>query len=136
MELANCWLILDKQGSNVPLHDITPAELIMHVQARKDFVGRFPVHDLVITKQSRRSDAAERDRLRMKMGKKPGSNSKAPFKVDEVFPGALARLPLTFAETGLLEESVAVKLDEPKPDMPDFDPEALAQLDEALVKEA
>lgn len=119
MQVANCWLILDKYGSNVPKKNITPAELIILVKDRQDIIGKFPIHNLVVHEglKSRLTPAQERIRLRHKYGQ----NKDKKFKIDVVFPGETTKLPETFEETGLLAQSVvnflAVPVEAP-PDVP------------------
>lgn len=111
MELANCWLTLDKQGSNIPLYGVSPAELVYLVKNRKHVLGRFPITDLKIVRKINISDDIERKRLQMKYGrvksKEPGEK---PFNIDMLYPEHTSRFPQVFKDTGLLEEAEAIKV--------------------------
>lgn len=98
MQLASAWLILDKRGSNIPIKGLTPAELVLLVKDRQDIVGKFPIHDLQVIGDSRRSDEQERARLRAKYGHHP--KDRTSFKVDLLYPGEEAVLPSTFKKLG------------------------------------
>ena len=136
MQLAKAWLIIDKRGSNVPIRGLTPAELVLLCTTWTDFIGKHPVHDLVITGDSQRSDALEKQRLTEKHG---GSikNRKIP-KVEALYPGHGSKLPQTFEELGrIFKDSQAKELKEPLPNIPDFEDSDLAKLDrEVLESEA
>lgn len=114
MQIATCWLIIDKNGSNIPLRNVTPAELVLLVRDRMAFVGRFPVHDLQVIGQSKRTDDVEKNRLRNKYGRglhdeKGKVRDRDNYKVDVLYPGETAPLPETFKQTKL-EEQASEKL--------------------------
>ncbi len=139
MQLASAWLILDKRGSNVPIRGVTPAELIILIRDRTDFVGKHPVHDLKITGKSRRSNAMERQRLREKYG---GSlKDRKVAKVDALYPGEGNPLPETFEELGQDYKSSTSKdasLQNVVPSVPDFgdtELEKLSRLEELEMKQ-
>lgn len=116
MQLANCWLVLHKEGNNVPLMNITPPELVLLAKEHEARAGKFPIHDLVINEQEwDAEDADEKQRLRMKYGFVPGS--KPPqTKIDAIYSGEGAKLPQTFKETGLLKKASITALAEPEPE--------------------
>lgn len=104
MQTANCWLQIEKFGSDVPVLGMTPAELVLVVNEFQDKLGKFPVHDLEMGDDSDRSGLVEVERLRSKYGFV--RSSKPPvFKIDKLYPGVNPRLPETFAETGLLSQA-------------------------------
>lgn len=113
MEIAKCWLIMGHNGSNVPLKRITPTELVLLEQQWKNTAKKHPVHNLEIIGTSERPDAVEKERLRGIYGKYPGKDN---HKVDDLYPGAGAKLPQTFEETGLLKQSQVNLLEEPVPE--------------------
>ena len=133
MQLAKAWLVIDKRGSNVPIKGMTPAELQLICSTWTDFIGRHPVHDLVIIGNSKRDDALEFQRLKEKHG---GSikDRKTP-KVAMLYPGANPKLPQTFEELGqIYQDSLSKELKEPRPDIPDFEDSALAKLDQEDIE--
>lgn len=137
MQLASAWLILDKRGSNVPIRGVTPAELIILIRDRTDFVGKHPVHNLKITGKSRRTDAMEKQRLREKYG---GSlKDRKVAKVDMLYPGEGNNLPQTFEELGKdYQQSLENFLSNPVPSVPDFgdsDLEKLSRLEQLEAKQ-
>lgn len=137
MQLASAWLILDKRGSNVPIRGVTPAELIILIRDRTDFVGKHPVHNLKITGVSRRTDVMERQRLREKYG---GSlKDRKVAKVDVFYPGEGNKLPQTFEELGKdFTMSENNFLEKPVPSVPDFgdgELEKLSRLEELEQKQ-
>jgi len=111
MEIANCWLTLDKFGSNIPLFNVTPAELVYLVENRKNILGRFPISDLEKVRNVPLSEDNERKRLQMKYGrvksKEPGVK---PYCIDVLFPPHTSKLPTTFKDTPFLEEASAIKV--------------------------
>lgn len=128
MELASAWLLLDKHGSNVPIKGVTPAELIILINDRKDFVGKHPIHNLKLTGKSKRSDTLERQRLKEKYG---GSlKDRKVAKIDVLYPGHGAKLPQTFEELGAdYTASCENFLSSPVADIPDFEDSELAKLE-------
>lgn len=133
MQLASAWLILDKHGSNTPIKGVTPAELVILIRDRQDFIGKQPVHNLVITGQSKRTDIMERQRLREKYGK--ALPDRKVFKVNLLYPGEGNNLPQTFEELGAMyTDSCKDLLEEVKaaiPDLGDSELEKLTQLEES-----
>lgn len=121
MEIANCWLILDKYGADVQKRNITPAELVLLVKDRQDIIGKFPIHDLVVLGTAQRDRASEQSRLRYKYG--PDRVDKKTAKIDVLYPGASSKYPETFAETGLLEQAQAKKMDVPVKGVKDLEDE-------------
>ena len=117
MEQATCWLYISKVDS-VPLKSITPAELHIMVAMHQTRAGKHPVHSLVVddkpaqtvvldnngneTEDSHdRTDREEADRLRAKYG----HNNEKVYWFDTLYPGQSPKIPQTFGETGLLEQS-------------------------------
>lgn len=110
MEVGTAWVTLDKYGSNVLIKGLTPAELVLLVRDRKSVLGKFPVSDLEIKGEILRDFAIEKQRLRNRMGRCRDKNKTDTFKVDDAYPGEQSKLPLTFEETGYLEEARAKKV--------------------------
>lgn len=134
MQLATCWLLLDKRGSNTPLRGVTPAELVLLVKDRTAFVGRCPIHNLVVVGESKRPMEVEKERLRQKYGKglhdQTGKKVEADaYKIDALYPGIGAVLPSTFEEVNL-PQTLDNNLSTPLPDEPEWTEERLRALDE------
>lgn len=136
MQLANCWVLLDKRNSNVPLRGVTPAELMILIRDRGAFVGRFPVHNLVILpRESSRTNDVEKERLRAKYGNglhdKNGKRGDMKIaKVDQLYPGEGSVLPQKFEDLG--DNFTKAKenfLEKPTSDVPDWDASVLSALD-------
>lgn len=105
MQTANCWLQIEKTGSDVQILDVTPAELVLLANQFQPKLGKFPVHDLVVSEEPvERNSLEEIERLRNKYGFIRGSRP-PKFKVDDLYPGVNPHLPETFAETNLLVQS-------------------------------
>ena len=104
MELGNAWVIIGLKGSNVLKKAITPAEAQILVASFKNAAGKFPLEDLEITGTAQsvgsvnaegkvafkpRTDAEEKARLKRLYDVK---------FVEKMFPGANAKMPVTFAD--------------------------------------
>jgi len=132
MELADCWLYLGKIKSDVPLKNVTPAELVLLLRAkinkagntRQDVCGTFPVHDLVIHSSVKRSRTHEMNRLH-KYGKTPDDSK---FTIEELYPGETSVLPETFEETGFLAQAQQKVLGTPVPSPDDAPAEEITPI--------
>lgn len=89
MKLAELRIRLDKTGWDVPLVDVTPAELMLLVAEHHANAGGDPVLDLKETGEVERTATQEVERLRMKY---------AANKVKALFQGAIPNVPQTYDE--------------------------------------
>ena len=136
MQLASCWVLLSKVGSDIPLKGVTPAELMLLIRDRIAFTGKHPVHDLKVTGDSKRSSELERQRLRRKYGtglhnERGKVINKDQYKIDTLYPGEGNTLPEKFADIShvLVELSSQVTLEKPLEQLISID-EAIRKLDE------
>src|SRR5690349_5572079 len=104
MQIANCWITLDKFGSNVPLFGVTPPELVHLVSTRKNLLGRFPITDLKVVREDKRTDEEERERLR-KYGIRKDKEGTIIYNIDKIYPPHTSKYPQTFEETKMLAEA-------------------------------
>jgi hypothetical protein len=95
MEIANCSLIIDPFGSNVPKLGITPAEAQFLIAEHGKRAGKCPIIDLQVTGSIERTSAQEKARLKATYDGNPKPNEN---KVEQLFPGASPTLPTTFKE--------------------------------------
>lgn len=101
MKTADARLIIGKNGSDVPIRDITPAEAQLLVHKHMAYCGKLPITNLKEGKDVERKDVDELARLKSKYGKEV---------VVKLFGAANARLPKDFKEALLLpstEEELA-----------------------------
>ena len=107
MQLANCRLRL--HTSEVPKTGITPAELLVLKTAHMAGAGGDPILDLTITGQTvKRTAAEEIERLRNRypnLRYRKGNDD--VNVVNDLFPGAAANVPLTFAAIGVANQGGA-----------------------------
>ena len=87
MKTASGWLIIDRTGSNVQKHDLTPAEVQLLCVMHMPVIGKFPISDLKETADVKRTDAEEVARLSMKYGK---------TRVEGLFGKVNPKLPADF----------------------------------------
>lgn len=109
MEIATCWLVQDKFGSNVPLFGVTPPELVHLVETRKNLLGKFPITDLKVVREDKRSDQDERERLR-KYGIRRDKEGNVSYVIDKIYPPHTSKYPQTFKDTGMLDEASVVRV--------------------------
>lgn len=118
MQQGTCWLYINRVDS-VPLKGITPAELLIIAEMHTKRAGKHPIHGLTpdsdpaqtveldndgnpLPEQTHvRTDREEADRLRNKYG----HNSEKKYWFDTLYPGQSPKLPESFADTGLLDQS-------------------------------
>jgi hypothetical protein len=113
MEIATGWLILTRNGSEVPIRGVTPAELCLLVKDRINHIGKHPIHDLVVAdKPVLRTAEEEKERLRQRYGKPKDSKK---FKIDELFPGHASTIPTVFEGLAEYEQSLLQVLGKPVP---------------------
>lgn len=111
-------LVLNREGSNVPKRNVTPAECVFLEASFKGVVGANPVTQLTIvdgatavvvmerdattravTRKRERTPADEKRRLMNLYGQAKGSND----LIDKLFPGAKPAMAETFEEAGFTE---------------------------------
>ena len=96
MKTANCWLIIDPKGSNVPKSGVTPTEAQVLVHLHSKLAGRCAVHDLIEDKEEvTRTDAQEVNRLRAIYGGKV---------IVDLYGKVNHKLPKTFKEALVLPD--------------------------------
>jgi len=94
MKTANCWLIIDPKGSNVPKSGVTPAEVQILVHLHSALAGKCAVHDLEENKEEiKQTDAQEVNRLRGIYGGKV---------ITDLYGKVNHKLPTTFKEALVL----------------------------------
>jgi hypothetical protein len=97
MKTANCWLIIDPKGSNVPKSGVTPTEVQVLVHLHSKFAGKCAVHDVVEDKEEvTRTDAQEINRLRAIYG---------AAVITELYGKVNHKLPKTFKEALVLSDT-------------------------------
>jgi hypothetical protein len=99
MEVADCRLKLDKNGSDVAKRSVTPAEVMVLNTMFEKVVNGVAITEVHIWGTTKRSNAEEGQRLAGKYGSskfKDGDNFVPVVKT--LFPGADPRLPQKFSE--------------------------------------
>lgn len=97
MLTASVWLTMDKNGSNVHKHNVTPAEAMLLVSMHHAAAGGNPIKtregvlNLTNVKVEKRTAREEKHRL---------LNFYSPKKVNALFPGAMPQMPSDFEEAG------------------------------------
>lgn len=135
METATGRVILDKQGSDVPVSRITPAEVLVLRSIHMNSVGKDPVTNLKVDKeQVKRSGAQEKARLLGKYAKDV---------IEKMFPGVSPSLPTSFDELPVAGDAAPVDIEmengapklpeQPKQEkFPNVDDELMSQSSEEL----
>lgn len=104
MEVGNCRLKINKQGSDIPLHNVTPAEVQVLRKGHEISANGDPIGTVAVVGTIKRSNQIEVNRLRSKYGGlKHKSGDKDVPVVESLFPGANPQLPQTFAELASLK---------------------------------
>lgn len=106
MKTANVHMTLTKEGHDVFLTDVTPAELMLLVAEHHHNVGKDPVISLEELGDEDRTPQDEVRRLRLKY---------AGNKIAALFPGATPSMPTTFEDakkTGFTQVLPTSKLTE------------------------
>lgn len=97
MELADVWVQINTEGSNVQLKRITPAQAIVirsqfGVKVEGDSKPLSPITHMDINAKAERTKSQEYDRLTKHYGS---------ALIKGVFPGESPNMPLTFSEAGV-----------------------------------
>lgn len=96
MQIANCHLILNEFGSQVPKFNVTPAEVLYLIKQFQPLAGRLPIVDLKIVGEEVRAGGAERNRLNaFYIDHKDDPKA---VTVSRMWPGVNPTLPQTFGE--------------------------------------
>jgi hypothetical protein len=107
MEIGNCRLRLNKVGSDIPINNVTPAELlVLHVLHQGNNGGSSYGEDMdkiTVTGEAKslvNSTIARTDNeeLRRLLGKYTAQNKKGDKIVKLIWPGMDVKLPKTFKE--------------------------------------
>lgn len=103
MQIAKCRLKLDQKGSDVPLMNVTPAEVLVLRRGHEGNAGGDAISGVEIIGEVTQSDAEEVSRLSRKYDNLRVKNSegKDVSVVSLLFPGVGNKLPQTFAEIGI-----------------------------------
>lgn len=101
MQIGNVWLKLDAFGTNVPLNDVSPAEVaILNENHEANAKTNQACHDLTNVHEEKRENEAEIVRLREKYVN--AKNKKGESLAVTLYPGKNPTLPQTFKEVGLV----------------------------------
>jgi hypothetical protein len=116
MEIAEGRLRIDPSGSDVPLHNLTPAEAMVLQKGFFQAANGEPLSKIFITGKTSRSNKTEADRLKEKYKNlRISDGGKTVDVTSHLFPGASPELPQTFeaAHIAVLREAPYVPPVEP-----------------------
>ena len=102
MDTANALVALGgDRGNSVPKYDLTPAEILVLQVVH----GEDAVYDIVpLDEQVERTHKSELERLFRTYGRAQPDGTKSAPAVQQLFPGAAARVPTTLSELELAED--------------------------------
>ena len=105
MQIASARLRMNQFGSDIFLHEITPAEAACLIAAHHSNAGAMPLSEVKIIAERKLDHAQELTRLREKYCNLR-STREAKSAVDILYPTPFSKLQETFAEVGVTAEVV------------------------------
>lgn len=120
MEIAEGRLRVDPSGSDVPLHNLTPAEAMVLQKGFFQAANGEPLSKIYIVGKASRSNKVEAERLKEKYKNlRISDGGKTVDVTTHLFPGASPDLPQTFEEAHIPVLREAPYVPPVEPDAPD-----------------